>query len=155
MSENTLNIAASELKVANIVVDEFHFKKGEQFSESVYSNGSTHVEYNHDLEQWVGFVCLSIRTGMEETAESKPLHQIQVFMHGIYSLRRKNTPEEKEAFHKLLRTTGAFNVLAAMRAIVLAATSALGLAPGYITPFWNLANYKWDPDPWENNSSQE
>lgn len=154
MSDNSMNVAASELKVANIVVDEFHFKNGTHYSESVFSNGFSHIEYDDASEQWVGIVGFQLRTGIDENAENERLHQIVVKMHGTYSLHGKKTPEEKDSFQLLLRTTGAFNVLAAMRSIILATTSTLGSMPGYITPFWNLKKYKWDDDPFEKKESE-
>lgn len=149
MSEKKTNVAASELKVVNISVDDFRFSKGKMFSESVFSNGFTHVEYDDSAKQWSGSVYITIRTGLDEQSENENCHKLIIVMHGDYSLQGNNTCEEKDSFQYLLRNTCAFNVLTAMRGIVLASTSVLGSIPGYIIPFWNLNKYKWDDDPVE------
>lgn len=148
MDHEVSNKAASAFQMDHLSVSDFHFIKSPMpFSFNgpinVQSNGATSAVYNDAEKIWRGTVFISLTAGDEDSAVKNNAFFVAVSLCAFFSFQAEDTPENKELFTQLLRTNGAFSVFSSMRGMVAAATSALGLSPGYITPFWNLNNYKW------------
>lgn len=148
MDHEVVNKTASAFQMLHLSVNDFHFVKPPvpvtlNGPISVQSSGATSAVYNDAEKKWRGTVAISLTAGDEETAAKNNAFFVGVSLFAFFSFQAENTPENKELFTHLLRTNGALSVFSSMRGIVAAATSALGLSPAYITPFWNLTNYKW------------
>ena len=147
--EHEVNKAASAFQMDHISVSDFRFVKPPTPGSfngpvNIHSNGVTSTQFSEEEKKWHGTVSISLLAGNPDEAAASNSFSVGITLHAFFSFAADHTPENQELFTRLLRTNGAFSVFSTMRGMVAAATSALGLSPGFVTPFWNLENYKWD-----------
>ena len=152
MSRDNINKSASAFQMEHIAVTEFHYSKPTvsitmNGPTNVLSNGATSAKYIDQENKWRGTVVISIKTENNPGQENSQSFFVSITMMAIFSFTAENTEANKKLFTQLLRTNGAFSVFATMRGIVSAATSALGLSPGFIVPYWDLNHYNWSELP--------
>ena len=160
MSEQRANSCASFFGMDYVTVTDFHFEKSVFFSSGdspveTFSRGATSAVYNEAEKKWRGTVSIFLRSGDEHAAEKSNAFYLQIAMTAYFTFDAENTPEKHKQFVALLRINGAFSVFSVMRGMVSAATSALGLSPAFITPFWDLTKYQWDELPLGTDESKE
>ena len=152
MSTENINNSASAFQMDHISVTEFQYSKPNTVivtngPMNVYSNGATSAEYSAQENKWRGTVVISIKTHNNPKPENIQSFFVSITMVAFFSFAAENTEENKKLFTQLLRTNGAFSVFASMRGTVSAATSALGLSPGFVVPYWDLNHYNWSDLP--------
>ncbi|MBR5231826.1 MAG: hypothetical protein IKW00_06235 [Clostridia bacterium] len=111
------------------IVDHFSFSK--------------EIRFDPDKECLVGIIMIQYEASVENAPSDNPPFSLEVCNISAFSFAGQDTDENREHFSSLLKLNGAFNALSTLRSHVAAATTALGLAPGYQIPFINLNSVEW------------
>ena len=101
------------------------------------------MKYDPAEKHWLGSLYIQYNANLPTQVEEQKFCA-EIGIVGLFEYDADDTDKQKDIFENLIRLNGTVSLLAIMRGIVAASTSALGFRPGLIMPSINLNKFEWD-----------